>query len=188
MSFNIKQASMYDFMLRIEKLLINDEVFMRLLKYPPQWYEDDEGNVTMHDPLDDELPDVVDDSPEYWKLVKDRFRKGTKSTIVEDSSNEKKVIVYMSEGKRRPQFGNYQLAKQQVVFNIYIHEIFESDYRISRIIDRLRYLLLHEHVSGIGKMEDVGGDFKDAPTGYRGYRYSFVFSTKSKGVNENGLS
>lgn len=173
----LEKGTMYYFMNNIEMALINDEDLLRLLVYKPMGY-DTINKKMIPDPLDKALPDLVNDSEEYWNLVSDRIRKGEKRTDIE---NEIKCFLYISEGRRRPVFDNHTLATQEVIFNYYIHESFENDWRISRLTGRVSHLLTHKiELAGLGKFEYAGGDSYDAPKGYRNYTERYVFSTSKK--------
>ena len=171
-------ASMFKFMTNIEKVLMNDEHLLRLLKYRPRGY-DEENQVEYLDPLDDRLPNVLDtSSDEYWRFVIDRIRKGEKRIKLE---NDVKCFIYIHEGVDRSIFGNACVIEQEVVFGVYIHEEFESDWRMSRIKDRLTHLLVHQiEMAGYGKFEYIGGDLRDATTGYRRIDYRYIFRTAKR--------
>lgn len=171
-------ASMFKFMTNIEVVLKSDEELLRLLVYRPKGY-DIENKMRYLDPLDESLPNLVNEnSDEYWELVDDRIRKGEKRAEIE---KDIKCYIYMHEGRDRSVFSNACIIEQEVVFGIYIHEKFESDWRMSRIKDRISHLLVHEiGMAGYGKFEYIGGDPRDATTGYRRIDYRYVFKTAKK--------
>lgn len=161
------QSMLSDVLVKFEQILINDEIFMRLVKYPPE--SDDNGNGKH--PLDESLPSVVDDSDEYWELVDDRIRRGQKSSKME---NETKVVVYLHEGRRRPYWGFHNLAIQEIKIAIYAPESFESDMRISKLSDRINYLInLHKEIGAFGMVEYIGGNSYQAPQMYRMYEHTY---------------
>lgn len=174
-----KQATMQEFLTRIEKVLISDEEFVRLLKYPPMGF--DETTQTMiPDPLDESLPNLVDDSDEYWELVSDRFRKGLKRTDIE---NDATVIVYMYEGRERKVFGSPLFSTKEIRLRIFIQELYESDSRISRLTTRIKQLLINEiGLAGYGKLNLSGISQYDAPLGYRCSEISLTFNILTKGM------
>jgi len=171
------KASMYNFMNNLYKVLIEDEELIRLLYYKPMGF-DSNTKTNIPDPLSHELPNLVNDSKQYWDIVKDRIRKGEKRAKIEEDI---KCYIYMHEGTDRSIFGNICSIHQQVIFSVYIHEEFEQDWRMSRIKDRLTSLLVFTiGLAGYGKMEYVGGDPRDATTGYRRIDYRYMFNTKKK--------
>lgn len=165
-----------NYLVKIQQLLINDEVFMRLLKYAPEGMN---GRTYVPDPLDESLPNVVNpQSDEYWKLVEERVRQGNKRSDINDTEL---CIVYIYHGRKRRIFDNRTLVKQEVKIDIYIHETFEIDNRMDRLSDRLSYLLMGETgVAGIGRMDYVGSNPREAPIGYRKQEEIYVYSTGSK--------
>lgn len=173
-----KISTMPQYLKNIEQVLINDEIFMRLLKYQPE-------ELTGKHPFDSSLPNVVpnDNSTEdeldaYWELVNERFRKGLKRTDIE---NDSIVVVYMYEGRKFRIWGNDQLSKQEVRFTILAHESYESDSRFSLIADRISYLLAGEkHIAGIGKMRFISSKPFEAPLGYRKMEETYEFTTNTK--------
>ena len=172
------QASLFNFMTNIEQVLINDEILVRLLTYYPEGY-DRETKTRYLNPMSDKLPNLVDkDSDEYWDLVTDRIRKGEKRIKIEEDA---KCYIYMHEGRDRSVWGSNCVIDQEVIFSIYIHEKFESDWRMSQIKDRISHLLVFEiGLAGYGKMQYVGGDPRDATTGYRRIDYRYMFKTAKK--------
>jgi len=170
-----------EFLDNIEIVLINDEDFMRLLKYKPKGR--DAGTNTIHpDPLDyDALANVVDeDSEEYWKLVEERFRRGIKRTDIE---NDAIVLVYMYAGRERPLFRNHFFSKQEVKFRVFAHEVFEKDSRIERIISAIKKALIREsEIAGLGTIELVGVNEYEAPLGYRTSELVLSLLINTKGV------
>ena len=170
--------SMFKFMVNIRNQLIKDETLMRLLVYRPEGFSV-EDQVDYPDPLSDLLPNIVDeDSSEYWEIADDKVRKGEKFTNINEEIG---CYIYVHEGRDRPIFGSPCSIEQEVVLSVYIHELFEEDWRMSRIKDRLTALLVHEiGVAGYGKLEYLGGDPRDATTGYRRIDYRYEFSTAKK--------
>lgn len=177
---NLKPNTNRLFLTNIEKLIINDETMMRLLVYAPEdWNEELQKEI--FDPLDERLPNIVDDSKKYWELVEDKVRKGSKRMRIEST---KSAVLYIAEGRERPIFGNNYLNKKEVAFRIVVNEDFEVDDRISRISDRLSHLLMREsEVAGYGKIDIVGKNPREAPLGNRLQEdiYSYIVLSKSGG-------
>ena len=169
-----------EFLDNIEVVLINDENFMRLLKYKPQG-RDSATNAINPDPLDETLPNVVNENSEdYWKLVEERFRRGIKRTDIE---NDAIVLVYMYAGRERPLFRNHFFSKQEVKFRVFAHEVFEKDSRIERIISAIKKALIREsEIAGLGTIELVGVNEYEAPLGYRTSELVLSLLINTKGV------
>ena len=172
----IKQGSTVGFFTSIYQRLIEDEELMRLLKYNPKGY-DKEGNYSP-DPLDPALPNLVDaDSDEYWQLVDERIILGEKTS---DLLESKLCKIYIYEGRRRPVFENYLVATQEVYIDIFIHETFDRDLRISRISDRINELIALERIAGFGKLEYKAGNPREAPTHYRRFLHQYTMNVSKK--------
>lgn len=161
-----------NYLINIEETLIKDEILMRLLYYKPQ-------SDTTLDPLDPNLPDIVDeDSLEYWDIVTERVRRGSK---LSDIVNKQLVVIYLYHGRERSVFRNRTLSTQEVKFDIYIHESYESDFRMDRIRNRLSQLLMGEiGIAGIGRMRKIGTNDREAPIQYRKKEDIYVYSTGIK--------
>jgi len=173
----LQPGTLFNFMNNLEVVLINDEILLRLLTYKPLGY-DIEKQEDILEPLSDKLPNLVDNSPEYWLLVKDRIRKGDKRTDINDDS---KCIIYVQEGRDRSIFGNAYFVEQEVILSILVHEDYEDDFRMSRIRDRVFELLIHQqNMAGFGKFESVGSDPREAPKGFRRIDYRFKFTNNKK--------
>lgn len=166
-----KIGSMPYYLNMIEQILINDEIFMRLLKYQPE-------EITGVSPLDESLPNVVDDSEEYWDLVNERFRRGNKRTDIE---NDSIVIVYMYEGRARTVWKNQYLTNQEIRFSIFIHHSFESDSRISLISDRIGRLILdRDNHIGYSPPRLLGKNPYEAPMGYRKQEDTYLITINTR--------
>jgi len=164
-------------MTSLEKVLIQDEILLRLLTYKPEGYDIKKKEQILN-PLDKSLPDLVDGSDEYWELTKDRIRKGDKRTDINDDS---KCIIYMQEGRDRSVFNNAFFVEQEVILSILVHEDYEDDWRMSRIRDRVFDLLIHKQaMAGFGKFESVGSDPREAPKGFRRIDFRFKFTNNKK--------
>lgn len=169
----------------IEKILINDEILMRLLFYPPSKW-DDEKQVMIPTPLDDSLPNVVDGSKKYWNIVKDKFRKGSKRMQIEHT---KSAVLYMHEGRERPVFGHPYMHTKEVTFRIVINEDFEIDNRISDISERIGQLILHRNdIAGVSKLRLVGKNPREAPLGNRLQEDTYVYNILNVGGGDCGCN
>lgn len=152
------------FLTNIEKLIINDEILMRLLVYAPSTWDEDK-QVMIPPPLDESLPNIVDGSRKYVNYAKEKFRKGSKRMRIEHT---KSAVLYMHEGRERPVFGNSFMHTKEVTFRIIVNEDFEIDNRISDISDRLAQLLLHQKgIAGVSSIKLVGKNPREAPLGNR---------------------
>lgn len=174
--FHINSNS--QFLINLERLIISDEIMVRLLFYPSSGW-DEENQRELYDPLDSRNPNLVnEDSDEYWEIVKDKFRKGSKRMQIEDV---KSVVLYMHEGRERPIWGNSFINTKEVVFKIVAHEDFEEDTRISRISSRLSYLLTHEiEIAGYGKLRLSGKNYRESPLGNRLQEDIYLYNVLSK--------
>lgn len=173
----IKSGSLTEIMNNIYSALIGDEELLRLLTYPPEGY--DSKNNYHYDPLDyDMLPSLVDtENDDYWDLVDDKIKVGEKTSDLEGKAL---CRIYIYEGRRRPVFGNFLVASQEVNINIFIHEDYEKDRRIAAISDRLNELLVLTRKAGLGEIEYVSGNPRSAPTHYRAYYHAFKVNTLKK--------
>ena len=168
------------YLTNIQKILFTDETLMRLLVYPPRGW-DEIKQIEILDPLNPLLPNIVDDSYEYWQIVEDKVRFGSKRMQIE---NIKSAVLYMFEGTERPYFGNPYLSKKQVVFKIVVNEEFEVDKRISRISDRISHLIMRtSEVAGYGIIVQVGKNSRESPLGNRLQEdiYEYTVMTKANG-------
>lgn len=172
----IKESLTVEFFTNIYKKIIEDEGIMRLLLYAPKGY-DNAGNYSP-DPLDDTLPNIVDvDSEDYWKLVDERVILGEKTSSLLES---KLCKIYIYEGRRRAVFDNYLVATQEVNIDIFIHESFDRDLRLTRLSDRVHELIALERIAGFGKLEYKAGNPREAPTHYRRYLHQFTMNVSKK--------
>lgn len=176
----IKQGSTVSFFNAIYQTLIEDEELLRLLTYLPNGY-DSQDNYNP-DPLDESLTNLVDkESDDYWKLVGERIVLGEKTS---DLLESQLCRIYIYEGRRRPVFESYLIATQEVYIDIFIHESFDKDLRISRISDRINELICLEHIAGFGKLEYTAGNPREATSHYRRYLHQYKMNV-SKKWNDN---
>jgi len=168
----IKRGSMKDVVNSIYQILINDEELLRLLYYLPK-----RKSKEKKEPLDSTLPNIKD-RDDYWDIVDERIVLGEKvSEIIKDGI----CRIYISSGRRRPDYNSYLLAKQQIRIQIYVHEDYLSDLRLDSISDRLNELLCLERLNGaMGMFEYIGGDPISAPQQYQGYVHVYQYSTGKK--------
>lgn len=170
---SLEKGSMRLFFNNIYTKLRTDEELMRLLHYHP--YDYYEG---IPDPMDESLPDIVDDSPEYWDKVYNHIVQGTKTSEIQ----EKGICrLYLYAGRRRPRFGNYLIADQEVIVDIFVHELFDKDDRMNWITDRINHLIALEHIAGYGMLDFVAGNPRVAPIGYSKYEMIYKFAESKKG-------
>lgn len=162
---------MYENFSDIVKLFYHDDQLLRLLYYPPTNF------TSIKDPLDPSLQNMTDNDAD-WKIRLDRILSTPKS---DDLVNTEICRIYVYAGRRRPQSGNFKVANQELIIDILCHSKFENgDFRSLRISDRINDLLIHEHVTGLGKMDYIDGGQAPAPNNYVGYRHVYTFgSTKS---------
>lgn len=172
----IKKGITVEFFNAIYQKLITDEELLRLLNYSPTGY-DSENNYNP-DPLDESLPNLFDkESEEYWKMIEERIVLGEKTS---ELLEQKLCKIYIYEGRRRPVFESYLMATQEVNIDVFIHESFDRDLRISRISDRINELIALELIAGIGKLEYKAGNPREAPTHYRRYLHQYSMTVSKK--------
>ena len=170
----LELGSLRRFFNNIYTKLRTSEELMRLLHYPPENY-----SKKYPDPLDKSLPDLVDDSEKYWDLVEKLIITGTKSTDIE----EKGICrLYIYPGRRRPRWGNFLIADQEVVIDILVHESYNKDMRMEWLIDTISKLIVLERVAGYGQLELTGGNPRPqgAAIGYSKYELVFSFGENKK--------
>lgn len=172
----IKKGSTVEFFNSIYQKMINDEELLRLLNYSPMGY-DAKGNYNP-DPLDESLPTLLDkESEEYWKMVDEKVILGEKTS---DLLEQKVCRIYIYEGRRRPIFESYLVASQEVYVDVFIHESFDRDLRITRISDRINELIALENIAGFGRLEYKAGNPREAPTHYRRYLHQYSMTVSKK--------
>lgn len=167
----LKQGSMRQFINNIYTKLRKDEVLMRLLHYKPEDYY-----KKIPDPLDKVLPDIID-SEGYWDIVEKVIITGSKTSDIQ----EKGICrIYIYAGRRRPRYGNYLIADQEVVLDVFVHESFNKDDRLNWINDRINELIALEYIAGYGKLDYASGNSRDAPIGYSKYEHTYTFMESKK--------
>lgn len=154
------------------KSLIFDEKLLRLLYYPPQ----DLLSGTP-DPLSEtpQTPNIVDTSTpqstrRMWTIINKHILNTSKS---DDLETEHLARVYIYAGKARRSLGNSSTLRQEIVADVFVHSIYEEDYRMEAISDRLGQLLVHERPDGMGKIDYRDGYDFVAPKEYRAYRHIY---------------
>jgi len=167
----IKQGSMRQVVNNIYQILINDEELLRLLYYFPK------SSIYL-DPLDEELENIKD-KEDYWDIVADRAILAEKST---DLINKAICRIYITQGRRRPVFGNYLLATQEVMISVYTHEEYELDMRSAWISDRINELIVSEYIEGTmsNKLEYAGGNPRVTVKGYKKFDHTYEYTTSKK--------
>ena len=166
----IKKGSMKEVINHIYRILINDEELLRLLWYLPEM-------TTDIDPLDTSLLNVKD-MADYWDIVNNRVLLAEKENDLIDNPI---CRLYISAGRRRPDFGSYLMSTQEIVISIYVHEDYEMDARSSSISDRICELIALERLNGsIGRVDFAMGNARVAPIQYRRYDLVFEYKTSKK--------
>lgn len=158
----------------IIQVIYNDETLLRLLYYSP-------ANLVNNvpDPLSSSLPNIMDmDIGQQWDIRNERIVfSGKTSDLTPDKPMSR---LYVFAGNRKAD-GNYLMANQELIIDIFCHNDIENgDFRSSRIIDRLNQLFVDERVTGIGKMNYYRGFPYSAPTEYICYRHIFEFGDLRK--------
>lgn len=165
---------MYDNFLDILNVFRNDEKLLRLLYYPPE----NLATETL-DPLDPTLPNILDIDKNKLKEIRNEHI--MKSAKADDLDEKQLCRIYVYPGRRDPSDNNYLVCGQEIVIDILCHNSFENeDLRSMRISDELNKLLVHERLTGMGKMEYVRGIPRSAPTEYIGYQHIYRFWATKK--------
>ena len=145
------------------KVLTADETLLRLLYYKPE------------NALDDPLEVTVDKTNilgriNSQELIDEVIKTAPKT---DDLTLEKQCRLFLYMGKRK-NTRNYLYAAQEIVFDVLVNMDWEEkDQRQSWICDRVNELIFHERISGIGKVEFIGGAPIGAPEGFIGYRLTY---------------
>lgn len=164
--------SMYKNIIDIVQVLRNDEELLRLLHYKPENYA--KKNL---DPLDSSLPNILDIDKD-WSIRDKVLKLVPKSS---DLENEPICRIYLYAGRRDGNSGNYKVAKQQIVVDVLCHMEYENgDIRSMRISDKINDLLVHENITGIGKIEYEDGLPIAAPVDYVGFRHYYQIGSSKK--------
>lgn len=150
----------------IYKVLINDETLLRLLYYKPSNMNDD--------PLSLDKPNILDKPDlDKWNIINDLIVPSVKVTDL-DETEKCRVLIFPADRNSAKQ--NYYFSDQRIIVDVLTHVAFDSvDFRNSWICDRINDLLFNEHVTGIGKMNFIGGKAINAPNNYVGYRLMYEF-------------
>lgn len=166
---------MYQNIQDILNVLWYDEDLLRLLHYSPEDIRTD----TL-DPLDPSLPNLLDkDELELWDIRNDVIMLTPKD---DDLIENQKCRIFVYLGDRYSDRGNYQIANQNVIFDVICHADYENgDMRSARIGDRLNELFALERVTGIGKMDFVKTRIiTRVPSQYVAYQFVYEFSGMKK--------
>ena len=157
---------MHNHLRDIVKVLKTDETLLRLLYYPP---EDLAKNVP--DPLDVRLKNILEMDIVYQ--VKIRNEHIYLSPKADDLDTKHLCRIYAYAGRRRPN-SNYLTADQEIIVDILCHFDYENgDLRSMRIADRINELICLERVTGMGRVDYVGGGQINCPKNYTGYQHIF---------------
>ena len=158
----------------IINVLYFDEELLRLLYYSP-------ANLAKGtpDPLDSSLPNIMDMAEQdQWDIRNGRIGFSAKTNDITPDNPVCRLYVYA--GRRRSD-GNYLMADQELVIDIFVHNDFENgDLRSSRVLDRLNQLLVLNRITGIGIMNYNNSTPIGSPAEYVGYRHIFTFSEFKK--------
>ena len=152
----------------IYKVLINDEILLRLLYYKPSDMNDD--------PLSLDKPNILDKPDvERWEIINNVIKR-TEKTTDQDQTEKCRVLIY--PGKRRGDGRNYMVSEQDVFIDVLVPIYYdEVDFRLSWICDRINELLFDKEITGLNKIKFNGGGLKNAPNGFIGYTLVYKFST-----------
>lgn len=165
--------NMYGDLVSINNILRNDSDLWKLLYYKSKNFYDD--------PLS--KPDILTTLPpkELNSIIDLRLKHTpvTDDLAIDDSKGINRIIFYPAP--RRPQGGNYEVARQEINVDIFSHKSFnDTDMRLSKICDRVNELFSNKHVAGLGKAEFVNGKpFTLADKGYIGYTLTYRFGSVS---------
>ena len=155
----------------IYRVLTTDETLLRLLHYKPEDANDD--------PLDVSKPNILDMSDaDKWGIINDKIVTTYKVTDLVDKDPKCRILFYPG---RRSGTGNYMMASQDIVIDVFVHMSFDIvDLRLSWICDRLSDLLFKKDVTGANKMSFREGrnvrTNKDADS-YVGYEMVYHFGS-----------
>jgi hypothetical protein len=164
-------VSMRKSMSDIYKIFISDETLLRLLYYPPE-----NLGTNTPDPLSPDNPNILDmPLDDKWAIIDDRILKIPKT---DDLSTPKCRLLFFAD--RRTPTQNYYYANQEIICDILVHYEYEKDDRSMWISDRINELLVRERITGIGRMDYVGGGQLKVPDNYIGFRHKYEFSGGKK--------
>lgn len=151
----------------IVNVLYYDEELLRLLYYPSS---DLAKNIP--DPLSSTLPNIMEmDEEQQWNIRNERICFSSKTNDLPPDQPFSRIYLYA--GRRRAD-GNYLMADQELVIDIFVHNDWENgDLRSARISDRLNQLLVAERITGIGKVNYKDGTPINSPSEYVGYRHIY---------------
>lgn len=178
-----QQGTIEELLNNVYKKLISDEILMRLLSCKPEGY-DQEGNYHPN-PLSDEIENIVDiESDEYWEKVDRSVILGNK---ISDLENDSLCRIYITENRSRPVFGNTYMNTQEFSVDIYIHEEYENEYRMSMISDRINELLVNNYITEYARVRYAYGNPKEAPKYYRSFYnvYEVTMPSRIRGSWKN---
>lgn len=154
-----------DIITTIFKLLSTDETFLRLIIYKP--------NSPTDDPLDPNKPNIMDmDVTDRYNYINDRIV-FTPST--DNLDKDPKCRVVISTGKRSTYKNNFQIASQQLIFDVLAHKDFNDvDVRCNWICDYINDLMFNKRIVGVKEVRDVSGSpLNVGVKNYIGYQLVF---------------
>ncbi|WP_413381242.1 hypothetical protein [Alkalihalobacillus sp. 1P02AB] len=149
--------------------LVKDKDLLKLLVYPAKNLND---NVLI-DTLD--RPDILSlPDNEKWGIINSRITP-TVSEVELETDEVPRVLFYPHN---RSATGNYKTASQDVIIDVLVPHSFQNDFRLEWICDKIADILFNKHVTGLGKMDFVGGSQIGAVSKhYVGFRLRFAFGS-----------
>ena len=149
--------------------LIADEELLRLLYYPPTVVPGDS-------PLNPSKSNVLS-MDNKWEIIKDKIKGAPKT---DDLTVQKNSRVFLYLGERR-NTQNYLVSSQEIIFDILINMDWEdADQRSLWVNDRRNEILIHQNISGIGKVEFKKAGQIRAPEGFVGYRLVYEIGSAKR--------
>ena len=154
------------------EILISDETLLRLLYYPPADLRSKQPN-----PLSETLPNIIVDQEENEQEIEDmwniRDRHILRSSKDDDLEDNQLCRVYIYLGKTRSSIINKSIAKQEIVIDVFCHNLYGVDLRLESISSRLNELLVDKRIFGLGRVGYRNGYDFVAPKEYRAYRHIY---------------
>lgn len=159
--------NMFDELDRINTVLRNDDILWKLLYYKAESIDDD----VLNRPSILSLPD-----DEKLPIIKLRLKH---TPVTNDLADIQICRIIFYQSPRRPHESSYKVARQDVNFDIFVHQEFnDADMRLAKICDRINELMSHQYVSGLGRVEFASGKpFVMANEGYMGYTLVYRFGS-----------
>lgn len=143
--------------------IIEDEEILRLLHYRSEQFNDS--------PLDESKPNILDmDNVDKFDIIDRHIIRSDQTDRLENESIITRLCVY--PGRRLPTNGNYLLANQDIVFDIYVQNQQDHiDLRLSWIADRINELFINKKITGVNKIQFIDAlPLNSKPDGYVGMK------------------